>query len=171
MLKGCVFRDAKADELEGDAEPGQGRAQRNQPSLGGFAFAAAALGAPEEAGHERHVRDDDVAAIAGKDAFALPSHLGVEALFISTYQTSPEGLEERQVELLAGLAEGLLGHGAYLEVATELADDPPGLEQALGHGFGVQGHVHHQPSDDFWNERALSFGSTSGLLGHDPKFL
>ena len=82
MLKGCVFRDAKAEELEGDAEPGADRAQRNQASLGCLAFAGAALRATEEAGHERHVRDDNVAAIAGNDAFTFPSHLGPEAFFV-----------------------------------------------------------------------------------------
>lgn len=172
MTQGGVFAETQRQELERQAEAGEDRTDGHQPALGLSSLALAAFGATKEGAQGRGPGQDDLGAVCRQDPeAAFPAHGLVEVVLVSGAQAVPEGSPEGQGQLLASLAKGFFADPGGGQLGTDGADPVPGLDQALGHRLGMQRDQHHQPGNDFRDERARLLGSTAGLLGHRREVL
>jgi hypothetical protein len=161
-----MFREAERHELKGQAEPSEDRAQGDQASLGLSGFPLGALGVPEEVAQGGAAGQHHLRTVHGQDApDSLPPQGGRESSFIPRAQATPQHFPEAQWQIIPGLGERLFGNGVAFPGAKG-ADQPPGAEEPLRHRGGVERHEHHQPGDDFGDERPFSLGRTPGLARH-----
>ena len=166
VFEGVVFTEALADELESKAEPGEHGAQRDEFALRTASFGLSVARLPEESNDLRGVGQVDIDPIHGKKAKpVLPQQGRGKRSFEPVPKVFPHISPEPDCELFSGLTEGLLADTVLIQPWTSDAYQPPCSAESLGHGGRLQPHVHHQPRDDFRNERTFPSGRTMAFVG------
>lgn len=161
VFEGVVFSEGLADELESKAEPGEHGAQRDEFTLrtAPFGFSVARL--PEESDDLRCVGQVDIDPIHGKKAKpVLPQQGRGKRSFEPVLKVFPHVSPEPDRKLFSGLAEGFLADTVFIQPWASDAYQSPCSAESLRHGGRLQPHVHHQPRDNFGNERTLPSGRT-----------
>lgn len=164
VFEGVVLGEGLADELEGKAEPGEHGAQGDELALRAMPFGLPVTRLPEEANDLRCVGQVDIGPIHGKKTEGVfPQQGRGKRGFEPAPEVLPYVSPEPDGDLFPGLAESLLGDTAFVQPWAGDAYKSPRSAESLGHGGCLQSHVHHQPCDDFGNERALPSGRTMAL--------
>jgi hypothetical protein len=165
VFEGVVFGEGLADEFEGEAESSEDRATRYEFGFGAPPFGLPVTGLSEKAGDLRCVGQVDIGAVDRQEPEdSLPKEGRGEPGFEATHKMFPEPAPESESELFSGLAKCLLADTVFMQPWASDAQQSPGSTESLGHGGCLQSHVHHQPRDNFGNERALPSGRTMGLV-------
>ena len=165
VFEGVVFSEAFADELESKAESGEHGAQRDEFALRTPSFGLPVARLPEESNDLRCVGQVDIDPIHGKKAVGvLPQQGWGKRRFEPPPKMFPYVSPEPDRKLFSGLAESLLADTVFIQPWASDAQQSPCSAESLGHGGRLQPHVHHQPRDNFGNERTLPFGRTMGLV-------
>ena len=166
VFEGVVFSKGLADELESKAEPGVHGTQRDEFALrtASFGFSVARL--PEESDDLRRVGQVDIDPIHGEKAKpVLPQQGRGKRRFEPPPKMFPHVSPEPDRKLFSGLAESLLADTAFIQPWASDAYQPPCSAEPLGHGGRLQPHIHHQPRDNFRNERTFPLGRTMAFVG------
>lgn len=159
MLEGVVFREGLPNEFESKAETRKYRAKSDEFGLRAASFTPLVAGSSKEAGHARSVWEVDVGAVDGQKAKGVfPKHGRGEFGLEATDQLFPKVPPEPESELFSSLAESLFGDAAAFELWADGSHQSPRSAKPLGHRSGLQADVHHQPRNDFRNERAFPLG-------------
>jgi len=165
VFEGVVFGEGLANEFEGEAKSSEDRATRYEFGFGPTPFGLPVTGPSEKAGDPRCVGQVDIDAVDRQEPEnPFPKEGRGESGFEATRKMFPELVPESESELFSGLAECLLADTMFVQPWASDAQQSPGSTESLGHGGCLQSHVHHQPRDNFGNERALPSGRTVGLV-------